>query len=168
MKEAEIFINQIGYKPFDSKNVFVSKAAKGELKEDVVTFYDAVRRSNSHLPVIDKDAFLKDGWFFLCSVQRNDFFIFPDVGSGFNPCEIDLMEQDNFALISSHLYKVQKISSLNYLLRVHTDTSSKTPNELKDITWKSLRSLKGFIGTVKVKINHLGRIYDVEKIQLPV
>ena len=36
MKEAEIFINQIGYKPLDSKNVFVSKAAKGELKEFTV------------------------------------------------------------------------------------------------------------------------------------
>ena len=33
MKESEIFINQIGYRPFDSKNVFVSKAAKGDAKE---------------------------------------------------------------------------------------------------------------------------------------
>ena len=28
MKESEIFINQVGYRPLDSKNVFVSKAAK--------------------------------------------------------------------------------------------------------------------------------------------
>lgn len=33
MKESEIFINQIGYKPADKKNVFVSKAAKGRAKE---------------------------------------------------------------------------------------------------------------------------------------
>lgn len=33
MKESEIFINQIGYAILDSKNVFVSKAAKGDAKE---------------------------------------------------------------------------------------------------------------------------------------
>jgi len=36
MKESEIFINQIGYKLFDNKNVFVSKSAKGESKEFTV------------------------------------------------------------------------------------------------------------------------------------
>ena len=33
MKESEIFINQIGYRLLDNKNVFVSKAAKGEEQE---------------------------------------------------------------------------------------------------------------------------------------
>ena len=33
MKESEIFINQIGYRPFDVKNVFVSKAAKADATE---------------------------------------------------------------------------------------------------------------------------------------
>ena len=33
MKEAEIFINQIGYRPLDNKNVFVSKNAKGDANE---------------------------------------------------------------------------------------------------------------------------------------
>lgn len=33
MKESEIFINQIGYRPFDVKNVFVSKAAKADSTE---------------------------------------------------------------------------------------------------------------------------------------
>ena len=33
MNESEIFINQIGYKLSDDKNVFVSKAAKGDSKE---------------------------------------------------------------------------------------------------------------------------------------
>lgn len=30
MKESEIFINQIGYRPLDNKNVFISRAAKGD------------------------------------------------------------------------------------------------------------------------------------------
>ena len=33
MNESEIFINQIGYKLSDDKNVFVSKSAKGDSKE---------------------------------------------------------------------------------------------------------------------------------------
>ena len=33
MKESEIFINQVGYKPSDNKHVFVSKAVKGDAKE---------------------------------------------------------------------------------------------------------------------------------------
>ena len=33
MKESEIFINQLGYRSPDAKNLFVSKAAKGDAKE---------------------------------------------------------------------------------------------------------------------------------------
>ena len=36
MKESEIFINQIGYRLHDSKNVFVSKAAKADAGEFAV------------------------------------------------------------------------------------------------------------------------------------
>ena len=36
MKESEIFINQVGYKPSDQKNVLVSKIAKGDSKEFAV------------------------------------------------------------------------------------------------------------------------------------
>ena len=42
MKESEIFINQVGYKPLDNKNVFVSKNTKGEEKE-----FSVYRKSGS-------------------------------------------------------------------------------------------------------------------------
>ena len=36
MKESEIFINQVGYRLLDNKNVFVSKNAKAEAQEFAV------------------------------------------------------------------------------------------------------------------------------------
>lgn len=153
-------------KPNNNHHAAIYMTSTGELKERVVTFYEAVRRANNNQPVIDKDFRADEGWTFLCSIQRNDYWVFPDAESGFNPLEIDLMAQENYTQISPHLYKVQTLSPGDYQFRLHTDTASTPKKNLKDTTWKRVRNLNGLVGAVKVKLNNIGKITGEERIEI--
>ena len=88
--------------------------------------------------------------------------MFPNEKTGFNPKEIDLMNPDNYALISPNLFRVQKFSFKNYVFRHHLETSIvDTSSVMKGITWTDLRSSKGFDLIVKVRVNHIGQIVSV-------
>ena len=88
--------------------------------------------------------------------------MFPDPDCGFFPEEIDLMDENNYALISPNLYRVQKLSSKYYVFRHHLETDSSSDNlSLKDITWKRITSINQLKGVVKVRINHIGQIVSV-------
>ena len=75
----------------------------------MVTFFDAVTRVNLGLPIIDKDYKASEGWQFLFSMKQNEYFVFPNKKTGFNPKEIDLLDADNYGLISPNLFRVQEI-----------------------------------------------------------
>jgi CRISPR-associated endonuclease Csn1 len=47
-------------------------------------------------------------------MKQNEYFVFPNEQTGFNPQEIDLMNPENYHLISPNLFRVQKIASKNY------------------------------------------------------
>ena len=100
------------------------------------------------------------GWQFLFTMKQNEFFVFPNETTGFDPAEIDLLDPENKNEISSNLFRVQKIATRDYSFRHHLETNVENINELKDVTWKRL-GLNGLEGIVKVRIDHLGDIVHV-------
>lgn len=103
---------------------------KYELEEVVVTFFDAVTRVNLGQPIIDKDYKASEGWQFLFSMKQNEYFVFPNKKTGFNPKEIDLLDADNYGLISPNLFRVQKFTHKNYVFRHHLETTIKDTSSI--------------------------------------
>jgi len=157
---------------------------KYELEENVVSFYEAVSRKNLGLPVIDKTYKASEGWQFLFSMKQNEYFVFPrtekvekiDEETGeiteeeivvFDPNDIDLLNPDNYKLISPNLFRVQKISTKNYLFCHHFETKAITNDDLKNkkqlskTTYHFIQSLPPIANIVKVRINHIGQIVSV-------
>ena len=132
----------------------------GNLQEHVVSFFEATERSRQHQPIVDREYNKHLGWQFLFTMKRNEYFVFPNEKTGFNPNEIDLLDPNNAAEISKNLFRVQKLTSKDYFFRLHLETNVDTPKELSGITYARL-SLKGIVGIVKVRINHLGQIVAV-------
>jgi CRISPR-associated endonuclease Csn1 len=136
---------------------------KYELQEKVVSFYEAVARVNDELPVIDKSYGQRNGWQFLFSMKQNEYFVFPNEKTGFNPQEIDLMNPDNYALISPNLFRGQKfsISGYKYVFRHHLETTVDIKKGLEGITYKQFSNLEFAKNIVKVRVNHIGQIVSV-------
>lgn len=133
-----------------------------EFCEVVVPFIEAVERVSSGNTIIDVDYGKDDGWEFMFTMKQNECFVFPNEKTGFDPREIDLLDPENYSLISPNLFRVQSFSSKDYQFRHHLDTTVARPAELKYITWKRIRSLnRELLGMVKVRINHIGRIVSV-------
>lgn len=153
----------------NNHHVAVYRDEKGNLQENVVSFYEAVARSNQGLPIIDKTYNQHLGWQFLFTLKQNEMFVFPNEKTGFNPNEIDLLDPKNKKEISQNLFRVQKFSKLiygnsavrEYVFRHHLETTIDDRKELKDITFKNIKSLPNFEGIVKVRINHLGDIVSI-------
>lgn len=132
-----------------------------ELEERVVSFYEVVERVNQGLPAVDKAYRSDEGWKFLYSMKQNECFVFPNPQTGFDPKEVDLMDPDNYALISPNLFRVQKVSTKDYWFRHHLETNVDAIKELQGITWKRITSLSSMHTIVKVRLDHLGRIVQV-------
>lgn len=144
----------------NNHHVAVYRDAEGNLQENVVSFYEAVTRRNAGLPIIDKDYKAKEGWQFLFSMKQNEYFVFPNEKTKFNPKEIDLLNPDNYALISPNFFRVQKFTVKDYFFRHHLETNVENNNSLKGIAW--VRSgLNGIDNIVKVRVNHIGQIVGV-------
>ena len=130
----------------------------GNLQEQPVPFMEAVARVSLGDPVIDKTHNAKEGWKFLFSMKQNEYFVFPNSETGFDPNTIDLLNPINYPAISQNLYRAQALSTKDYWFRHHLDTTTDKTDTLKNITWKRIRQPNGLIGIVKVRIDHLGNI----------
>ena len=142
----------------NNHHIAIFRDADGNLQEEVVPFFDAVERMNQGLPVINREYKKDEGWEFLFTMKQNEYFVFPNPDTGFNPQEIDLLNPDNYAIISPNLFRVQKLATKNYHFRHHLETTVDDKSELRNITWKSIRSTNDLKSIVKVRINHLGQI----------
>lgn len=137
-----------------------------ELDEVVVSFYEAVIRANLGLPIVDKRYRSSEGWQFLYSMKQNEYFVFPNENTGFNPKEIDLLAPENYSLISPNLYRVQTMSKVmygksvirDYKFRHHLEAKLNDSKELKDIAYKQYKTLTFANSFVKVRVNHIGQI----------
>lgn len=142
---------------------------KYEIDEEIVSFFDAVTRVNLGQPIIDKDYRRSEGWQFLFSMKQNEYFVFPNEKTGFNPKEVDLLNPENYTIISPNMFRVQTMSKVmygnnvirDYKFRHHLETSVKDVSELKDITYKQYKTLSFGNYIVKVRINHIGQIVSI-------
>ncbi|MBX2962047.1 MAG: type II CRISPR RNA-guided endonuclease Cas9 [Cyclobacteriaceae bacterium] len=144
----------------NNHHVAVYRDNEGNLQETIVSFYEAVARRNTGLPIIDKVYKQNEGWQFMFSMKQNEYFVFPNEKTGFKPTEIDLLNPDNYSLISPNLFRVQKLTTKDYFFRHHLETNVENNNALKGITW--IRTgLNGLNKIIKVRVNHIGLIVSV-------
>jgi CRISPR-associated endonuclease Csn1 len=171
--------NPIGYVlPKNNHHVAIYIDENGKKVEHVCTFWHAVERKKYGFPVIIEnprevwekilikneeypDSFLQklppDKWTFVMSLQQNEMFVL-----GMNPsdCEAAIEENDT-KLLSNYLYRVQKISSRDYVFRHHLETQLIDYVEAKQAKrfyhLKSIGALE-ILNPRKVKIDNLGQI----------
>lgn len=175
---------EIGFvKPGNNHHVafYINENEKDKKIEHICTFWHAVERKKFGLPVIIKnpkevwrkisdtkneieydEKFLaklpKDGWVFVESMQQNEMFI---IG-----LKDDIIKQAikdrNKKLLSEYLYRVQKISSFNYVFRNHIESDINDYTESSKLIKRfySVRSIGAFdkLNPRKVKVNNLGEI----------
>ncbi len=170
-KDGNLLLDQKGKtQPVDFVNtgnnhhVAIYKDIQGNLHERVVSFFEATTRVNQYAPVIDQELNKSEGWEFLFSMKQNEYFVFPNEKTGFNPHEIDLLDDMNYHLISPNLFRVQKISSKNYVFNHHLETKAvdgellKTKKNLAGLNYNFIQTPSKLDGLVKVRLNHIGQI----------
>ena len=151
----------------NNHHVAIYKDENGNLQENVIPFFKATERVSQGLPIIDKSYRNEDGWEFQFSMKQNEYFVFPNEKTGFNPNEIDLLNPDNYQVISPNLFRMQKLSTKYYVFNHHYETQSadgvlfKTKKQLAGITYNFFQRPKWLDGLVKVRINHIGQIVSV-------
>jgi len=151
----------------NNHHLAVYKDSVGNIYDEVVSFLEAVTRKNLNQPVIRQQNEL--GARLLFTLKQNEYFVFPNEKTGFDPNTIDLLDEKNYVLISPNLYRVQKFSKVNYgnssvrdyVFRHHLESILNDSKELKDIAFKTIKSLGYLEKVVKVNINHLGRIIKI-------
>lgn len=141
----------------NNHHVAIYKDEKGNLQENVVSFYDAVARVNAGTTIVWHNHPDNPEWEFLFTMKQNEYFVFPAVD--FNPNDIDLLNPENTALISPNLFRVQKLGSKDYWFRHHLETTLN--GNLKDVLYKRVQNNNSLKGCVKVRINHIGQIVKV-------
>lgn len=145
----------------NNHHVAIYRDGEGKIHEQVVSFYEATTRAQLGYAIIDKDYKAKEGWEFLFSMKQNEYFVFPNEETGFNPHEVDLLDPSNYADISPNLYRVQKFSNKDYVFRHHLETMIEDKRELSGVTWKRIKSINKLEGVIKVRVNHLGQIVSI-------
>ncbi|HRT80197.1 MAG TPA: type II CRISPR RNA-guided endonuclease Cas9 [Bacteroidales bacterium] len=165
-------------KPGNNHHVGIYIDIEGNYIEHVCTFWHAVERKKYGLPVIIDDtseiwekilnsdvkfpqSFLDklppDGLKLVISMQQNEMFLF-----GFSEDEIiKYLEDKEYSILSNNLYRVQKISTRNYVFRHHIETSLKDDNISKEMRkFYLFQSLKAFLSAkpLKVYVDALGNM----------
>ncbi len=167
-----------GYvKPDNNHHIAIYRDKDGKLLEHICTFWHAVERKKyGFAPVIDdtnavwdivqfKDdypqSFLnllppQDSKLVL-SMQQNEMFILDMTTEEIK----DAMESNEYNVISDHLYRVQKLTSKDYVFRHHLETTVKDGKELLDSKrYYSIRSFNRLfeLNPTKVRVDYLGNI----------
>lgn len=145
----------------NNHHIAIFEDSDGNLQEHVVSLYEATARQNQDLPIVDQDYNNELGWKFLFTMKQNEYFVFPDLETGFDPKDIDLTNPVNYSLISPHLFRVQKLSTSNYVFRHHLETNVDEEKELRNTTWIRIQTTNKLKGIIKVRVNHIGQIVKV-------
>lgn len=167
-KYGNIIVDSNGNKEFtdyvstsNNHHIAIFEDADGNLQEHVVSLFEATARKSQGMPVVDREYHKELGWKFLFTMKQNEYFVFPDEESGFDPNDIDLTNPKNYNLISPHLFRVQKLSTCYYVFRHHLETNVIEDKKLRDTTWIRIQTTNYLKGVVKVRVNHIGQIVKV-------
>lgn len=153
----------------NNHHVAIYQDAKGNLQDNVISFFEAAERKSQNVPIVDKNLNRDKGWHFLYTMKQNEYFVFPNEETGFVPSEIDLMDENNYEMISPNLFRVQTMSRVDYgktiireyVFRNHLETILNDNLKLKGLVFKKIKSLKALEGIVKVRVNAIGKIVAV-------
>jgi CRISPR-associated endonuclease Csn1 len=135
--------------PRNNHHVLIYKDEKGNLKEEVVTFWTVVERKRTGQPAYQLPI---DGKEIVTTLHINDMFLL-----GLNEEEINWKKPDN-EVLKEHLYRVQKLTSGDYFFRKHKSSN------ITDDDYKQIRGFgEGKTGwfsfnPIKVKISVSGKI----------
>ena len=135
--------------PRNNHHVLIYKDEKGNLKEEVVTFWTVVERKRQKQQVFQLPA---DGKEVVTTLQINDMFLL-----GLKEDEIN-WENPNYEVLKEHLYRVQKLTSGDYFFRKHKSST------ITDDDYKQIRGFgEGKTGwfsfnPIKVKVSVAGKI----------
>ena len=147
-------------------HVSIFEDLNGEIQEGtIVSFFEAAVRITNKMNVVNRTS--NEGFNFLFTLKPNEYFVFPD--SDFDPKEIDLLNKNNYALISPNLYRVQSLSQIkygnsiirSYDFRHHLETTLKKDLVHKGSLFRQIKALNDLKGIVKVRIDHLGQIVKI-------
>lgn len=156
-------------KPGNNHHVAIYEDENGKLQEHIVTFWHAVERKKYGIPTIitnpeevwdnvtDRmpESFKNQlppsaTWKFKFSMQQNEMFILGMEDELYN----DAMQKNDYATLSRHLYRVQKLAKGDYVFRHHLETTVDDKyNGEKNTT------LSTNMGKL-VRINSLGALQD--------
>lgn len=171
-------------KPGNNHHVAIYEDREGKPREHVVTFWHAVERKKHGLDVVvtnpgrtwdsvtdempeEFKAQLPDAaWSFRFSMQRNEMFILGMSDDAFH----DAMREGDYATLSRHLYRVQKLAKKEYCFRHHLETKvdDKYKGEKNQMLSKRrnalvvIQSMKAMTekNPHKVSVDILGRIRE--------
>lgn len=139
--------------PRNNHHVLIYKDEKGNLKEDVVTFWTVVERKRTgqaayQLPL--------DGKEIVTTLHINDMFLL-----GLKEEEIN-WEKPDYEVLKEHLYRVQKFTSGDYYLRIALTSSIQNAEEKQQINSFGLGK-NGWLthNPIKVRISVSGKISKV-------
>lgn len=130
--------------PRNNHHVVLYIGADGNLREEIIAFWTVIERQNQHQPVFQLPS---DGKAIECTLQINDTFIV-----GLKDEELEIYRNDR-ATLSQYLYRVQKLSAMDYFFRHHL--ASTITNKKEEIRVGSLEAWKR-LNPVKVHIDEIG------------
>lgn len=163
----------------NNHHVAIYEDEQGKLQEHIATFWHAVERKKYGIPtIITNPAEVWDSitdhmpesfqkqlpesatWRFKFSMQQNEMFILGMEEERYR----DAMEHKDYATLSKHLYRVQKISKGKYHVRHHIETNvddesniAKEMGKMKQLSRKSLFANNPH----KVHVSVTGKISEI-------
>ena len=138
--------------PRNNHHVLIYKDDKGNLKEEIATFWTVVERKRQGLPVYQLPI---DGKEIVTTLHINDMFLL-----GLKEEEIN-WENPDYEVLKEHLFKVQTLSSIFYEFRLSSDSTQN--KDTKSNVFRRISSFNGWenFNPIKVKISVSGKIQKV-------
>ena len=132
--------------PRNNHHVILYTDNEGNLKEEVVAFWTVIERQNQAQPIFQLP---HDGKSIVCTLQINDTFII-----GLKEEELEIYRNDR-SILSKYVYRVQKLSRMDYTFRHHL--ASTLTNDKEEIRITSFDAWKR-ANPVKVYIDEIGNL----------
>jgi CRISPR-associated endonuclease Csn1 len=156
-------------------HALIYRTEDGKFKDKVISFWEAVEIGKLNIaqtgfpyPIVNQQDDNLLGQFHF-SMQINDLFVF-DLKHSENPKEeneINFLSPDNRALISTKLFRVQKLSkgssgTFQIDFRHHLETTVlRNDANLRGQTWDRIQSNEHIKRLTKIRINQLGDVLKI-------